>query len=346
MHNCSLAIYFFDTKVGGVPTASRLLGTQLMNKYDVIYHPIELSLVRKIGSNVSQFLPFEFKRLIIRHFKPSKQSQITDRSCFRIFTHPSLALLNPGENNCSILWYHDSWEFAKRIGHADQIRKLNPLLFSTVFLSEGDSLFASREGMRNVINIFNPILSHTLGTTSRDKKFVMLTRHSKQKAIHKAILAWKLSKLSDQNYVLAIYGKGALKSLNLAFSKLLRVKNVEFHNHTDSAQDILATARGLVSSSIHEGMPLIFLEAIAKNTPFITFNSSPGCEELANYFKGFDLLVNSTLELSKALDRIATIDSEEENRFRELCREFYMTHNLSGWNRAWRKLLDSYEHNH
>lgn len=302
------------SELGGVNTVSNTLVNGLQKdghqinvieiappKTNIIYRKIFRHLPRTIKSAIQK----------IRINKLSAINEINNFADVNIFTHPFLLLTStcPAPPTQTILWYHDSYSAAKNNGHLEQIIFAKPLIDKLIVLSEEDSIRFQQKTKIASFSIPNsiPEVHFENFQLSRDKNFVMLTRHEYQKNIPLAIKAWNKSMAPQLGFRLKIYGQGSDFRKNLKLAQKFP-GTIDFFQPTATPIEILQSSAALLSSSRHEGFPATFIEAMSCGTPIISVNSSPGVKKLVLESGGVLCRGNSSKSLAEAINKFVNLD--------------------------------------
>lgn len=177
-------------------------------------------------------------------------------------------------------WYDYSWN----IKSYDQI----------VILTNEDKDLNWRKSSK-VSVIGNPLTTN-VPTVSQliNKKFITAGRLVYLKNYHSLINAWKIVNQKHSDWQLEIWGDGGLKNNLLNQINSLKLNNkVLLKGYTNDIISKMLDSSGYVLSSLHEGMPLVLIEAMSCGLPIVSYACQCGPKDLIDYGKnGFLCEVN------------------------------------------------------
>lgn len=202
-----------------------------------------------------------------------------------------------------------------------------------VFQTPGARDYFNQEIQMKSVIIPNPLVSNLplWDEDGHDKVIVTACRLTKQKNLEMLIRAFAKFHQSHQDYLLKIYGEGALlEELRQLCFKLNVADYVEFPGHSREIHQIISKSEIFVLTSDYEGLSNSMLEALAIGIPTICTDCSPG--GAAMFIKDFE---NGML--------IPVGDSKElRNRFCLLTDHPEIEHKLSQNSRKIRTELDEH----
>lgn len=117
---------------------------------------------------------------------------------------------------------------------------------------------------------------------SKSGVFVAITRFDTDKNIYDLLKIFKSDKL-DKDYILHIYGDGPLfEMFKYKLKELKLEKKVILKGYCNDKKIMFNNKQGLISTSLTEGMPIIFLEAINYGIPIYSYNSFTAVGDMIN----------------------------------------------------------------
>lgn len=198
-------------------------------------------------------------------------------------------------------WYDYSWN----IKSYDQI----------VILTNEDKDLNWRKSSK-VSVIGNPLTTN-VPTVSQliNKKFITAGRLVYLKNYHSLINAWKIVNQKHSDWQLEIWGDGGLKNNLLNQINSLKLNNkVLLKGYTNDIISKMLDSSGYVLSSLHEGMPLVLIEAMSCGLPIVSYACQCGPKDLIDYGKnGFLCEVNDEKKLA---EHICTIIEDNTLRLK------------------------------
>ncbi len=143
------------------------------------------------------------------------------------------------------------------------------------------------------------------GTWARKRRGLAVGRLHPQKGFDLALEAIALLKRHGLKVRLLILGEGPENERLLALRRRLGLEgDVEFGGFAPNPYPFIKRAKGLVMSSVYEGLPLVLLEALALGTPVVAARGKGGIGEALGEGR-FGLLVERTAEgLAQGIARV------------------------------------------
>lgn len=150
----------------------------------------------------------------------------------------------------------------------------------------------------NIIVLPNPswvvdIKNNSLNST---KIVIAVGRHDHVKAYHKLIKIWESVVITHPLWILKIYGQ---KNENLLLEKMaisLNLENnIQFLDPINDVDKIYSGAEILLSTSLSESFPMVFLEAMAYGIPVMSFEGTSGLSDLVKHGKNGFLIKNNNM---------------------------------------------------
>ncbi|BCK04414.1 glycosyltransferase [Vibrio cholerae] len=171
-------------------------------------------------------------------------------------------------------------------------KKLQNRLKNKHVLCVSDSInkFIKKCGGKNILSInvlYNPFDIQEISIKSKSYKFnlpkkdylLFIGRLEKQKRVDRLLRAFSLIK--DKSITLIILGEGSLSKTLEQLAQELGIKNrVIFKKFETNPYPIIKSAKGLLLTSDHEGLPTVIIEALILNVPAISTNCPSGPSEI------------------------------------------------------------------
>lgn len=160
---------------------------------------------------------------------------------------------------------------------------------------------------KNKVNVIpNPIIfqSPYPPSTTKEKKVIAAGRLVYQKNFSSLIRAWKQVAEKHPDWILEIYGEGALKiELESLITELNLKRHVFLKGKTTDIFKVMSNSSIYVLSSIYEGLPLVIIEAMSCGLPVISYTCPCGPKDVIEDEKdGFLVNVNDEIELAKKIN--------------------------------------------
>jgi GalNAc-alpha-(1->4)-GalNAc-alpha-(1->3)-diNAcBac-PP-undecaprenol alpha-1,4-N-acetyl-D-galactosaminyltransferase len=159
------------------------------------------------------------------------------------------------------------------------------------------------------IVIYNPIMDDSLYDFShnREKRIVVVARHSEEKNIELAIKAF--SNIKRNGYILELYGEGPLTDkYKMMVDELSITKEVVFKGQVNRVIDYIYNADILLLTSNFEGMPNALIEGMSNGLACIStkFPSGAAEELIKDGINGFTIEMNDEVALTEKLQLLVT----------------------------------------
>ena len=204
----------------------------------------------------------------------------TEGIIFSLQFSAQLAFQEYLENKNVILMFHgDSKDIANRGLYKWHLDKLNNFeLFNykkLILLSESNSNLLSNQLNKKVVSVTSFVENgyNFLGTNEFKKSniYVSVTRLDDDKNIFDLLEIFKNEKIDS---ILHVYGEGPLKlEFEMKINEYKLQDKVILKGYETDKKIIYENKQGLISTSLSEGFPLVFLEAINFGVPVYTYNS-------------------------------------------------------------------------
>ncbi len=191
--------------------------------------------------------------------------------------------------------------------------------------NKAQELIELKHRLHNVQTIYNPVNSDDIYTKSIetiaiDFDFIIGIGQMETtiKQFDKLIIAYADSILPNKNIHLILLGDGVqMKTLQ----SLVKQKNVEnkvhFLGYQENPYKFLKRAKFFVLSSLNEGLPNVILEALACQTPVISFDCLSGPSELVlDKINGLLVENQNVQKLTYAMNLLV-----EDEKLYKLCKE-------------------------
>ncbi|TGV02560.1 glycosyltransferase [Flavivirga rizhaonensis] len=149
-------------------------------------------------------------------------------------------------------------------------------------------MIEKKHGLNNVITIYNPIDIQEVrekAATEISLEFEYMIGvgqyDTNVKQFDKLIYAYSKSILPSENVALVILGDGSRRKALINIAQQNGVANlVHLLGFKNNPYKYIKRAKFFVLSSLHEGMPMVMLEALACETPVVSFNCKTGPSEI------------------------------------------------------------------
>ncbi|WP_339916986.1 glycosyltransferase [Yeosuana marina] len=169
---------------------------------------------------------------------------------------------------------------------------------------EMKKMIEEKHGLDNVTTIHNPICLNEINEKSKVKislefEFIIGVGQydTNVKQFDKLIIAYSKSILPQKNIKLVILGEGSKKEELIKLAKHNGVaENVHLLGYKNNPYKYMKQAKFFVLSSLHEGMPMVLLEALACGTPIVSFDCKTGPKEIIVNKKNGLLVENQNMD--------------------------------------------------
>jgi N-acetylgalactosamine-N,N'-diacetylbacillosaminyl-diphospho-undecaprenol 4-alpha-N-acetylgalactosaminyltransferase len=214
--------------------------------------------------------------------------------------------------------YMPNWSFLTRLMYQDCYKMVT-------ITDKSKELIEYKHHLNNVQTIYNPINIEEIQSKyneSIDLNFEYVIgigqMESNIKQFDKLIDAYSNSILLNQNIHLVLLGDGERISILKA---LVKQKNIEekvhFLGYQNNPYKYLRTAKFFVLSSENEGLPNVILEALACETPVVSFDCLSGPSEMISHKQNGLLVENQNVQkLTEAMNSFV-----EDDRLYTFCKE-------------------------
>lgn len=219
---------------------------------------------------------------------------------------------NPDRNFSHFDWLFARWLYprAKRVVAVSQ---------------EGVKIFQQRLGLQNIDCLYNPVNLRQIRELARERPAIQIDgpyivaagRLSPEKNFTMLLEAYADSQ-ARQDFKLLILGEGdARPLLENRVRELGLEKQVMLPGFIRNPYPYIAQARCLVLSSLHEGFPVILIEALGLGRPVISTNCETGPTEIIQQEQnGLLTPTNDRQAMTAALDRVC-LDEELYTRLQQ-----------------------------
>jgi N-acetylgalactosamine-N,N'-diacetylbacillosaminyl-diphospho-undecaprenol 4-alpha-N-acetylgalactosaminyltransferase len=211
-----------------------------------------------------------------------------------------------------------NWSFLTRLMYQDCYKMVT-------ITDKSKELIEYKHHLNNVQTIYNPINIEEIQSKyneSIDLNFEYVIgigqMESNIKQFDKLIDAYSNSILSNQNIHLVLLGDGEQISILKA---LVKQKNIEekvhFLGYQNNPYKYLRNAKFFVLSSQNEGLPNVILEALACETPVVSFDCLSGPSEMISHKQNGLLVENQNVQkLTQAMNLFV-----EDEKLYTTCKE-------------------------
>lgn len=213
-----------------------------------------------------------------------------------------------GLNIRHLVWSNFSYEYFRRVPHEQvALEKVKLNKSHLLVLTKGDmQQFLEKEnfGAERIHQIYNPlpvVLPHV--TEHLEKKVIAVGRFALEKGFDKLLEAWHIVEKFDNEWNLEIWGDVGYDTGNVhsTFNKL-KLKRAQLFPATKDIYQHFGEASIYAMSSMHEGFPLVLLEAQSFSLPIVSFDCPNGPREIVtNDYDGKLVPLNDINELANAL---------------------------------------------
>ncbi|WP_270834192.1 glycosyltransferase [Aeromonas sp. QDB07] len=178
-------------------------------------------------------------------------------------------------------------------------------LHKVIVLTERDTNLFNKNGVKNTVTIPNFISNPSIVNRNPQKIVLSVGRLTSQKNHFSLLNIWAgvCATVTDKEWKLHIAGDGPLRHELIERAKTLGIsESVIFHGNVDNIESLYANAYVVVSTSLYEGFPLTFLEAINFGIPIVTYNFYSGANELVRHnYNGIVTDVGDELDFCKKI---------------------------------------------
>ena len=128
----------------------------------------------------------------------------------------------------------------------------------------------------------NPLtIEHSKRSTLKSKTVVTAGRLTAQKNFASLISAWKIVNKSHPDWKLEIWGEGSLRNeLQQQIENLPLKDSASLMGYTDDIISKFADASIFICTSIFEGLPLVFIEAMSCGLPVVSYSCPCGPKDI------------------------------------------------------------------
>lgn len=160
-----------------------------------------------------------------------------------------------------------------------------------------------------VIVIPNPLtVQHNKCSTLTNKTVITAGRFTTQKNFSSLIRVWAIVHQSHPDWRLEIWGEGSLKAeLQNQIDSSGLGNGMQLMGYTDDIISKFAEASIFVCSSLFEGFPLVFVEAMSCGLPIVSYACPCGPSDIISNGKdGFLVPIGGEEELARHIDALVT----------------------------------------
>jgi len=214
--------------------------------------------------------------------------------------------------------YMPNWSTLTRFMHQDCYKMVT-------ITNKSKELIEFKHHLKNVQTIYNPIdikeiQSKYLETIDLNFEYIIGIGQMETniKQFDKLIQAYSNSILPNQNIQLVLLGDGERISILKALAKQKKIEEkVHFLGYQNNPYKYLRNAKFFVLSSLNEGLPNVILEALACETPVVSFECLSGPSEMISHKQNGLLVENQNVEkLTEAMNLFV-----EEDKLYTICKE-------------------------
>ena len=214
--------------------------------------------------------------------------------------------------------YMPNWSFLSRLMYQDCYKMVT-------ITNKSKELIEFKHHLNNVQTIYNPIditEIHSKFNENIDFNFDYIIgigqMETNIKQFDKLIEAYSNSILPNQNIHLVLLGDGERISILKALAKQNNiVEKVHFLGFQENPYKYLKNAKFFVLSSLNEGLPNVILEALACETPVVSFDCLSGPSEMISDKQNGLLVENQNVQkLTEAINLFV-----EDDKLYTICKE-------------------------
>ncbi|MEY0619148.1 glycosyltransferase [Providencia rettgeri] len=184
-------------------------------------------------------------------------------------------------------------------------------LHKLVVLTERDRKIFCDYGLNNVVTIpnFIPETKPLIREKINRNDILIVGRLTKQKNHISLLRSWHLLKKMEGNQKLRLHIAGDGPELQ-KLKCICKTYNIEdsviFHGNIDDLSQLYSSSALLISTSLYEGFPLTFLEALNYSLPILTYDFNSGANELViNNYNGIISPLGDEETLAKNIAKLA-----------------------------------------
>ena len=220
--------------------------------------------------------------------------------------------------------YMPNWSFLTRFMYQDCYKMVT-------ITSKSKELIEFKHHLNNVQTIYNPINIeeiHSKSIATIDVNFDYIIgigqMETNIKQFDKLIEAYSNSRLPNQNIHLVLLGDGEQISILKTLAKQNNIEEkVHFLGFQENPYKYLKNAKFFVLSSLNEGLPNVILEALACETPVVSFDCLSGPSEMISDKQNGLLVENQNVQkLTEAINLFVDDDKLytfcKENAFQSI----------------------------
>ncbi len=185
----------------------------------------------------------------------------------------------------TITWEHFNVEHNWHWGHSLSRRIAAKHSDVIVALTHHDaSVYAGRLGAKRSICIYNPVTIDNSAPSELSQKICMTAgRLTKDKNFIDLVRAWGMTKARQKGWKLRIIGRGELEGMLKEEVERLGISaSVEFLPPQKDMPSQYRDASLCAMSSLHEGLPLVLIEAMSMGLPIVCYDSPHGPREVVS----------------------------------------------------------------
>lgn len=213
------------------------------------------------------------------------------------------------------------------------MKKASSIVFQTNKIMNG----FPRSLTKHSVVIYNPIMDNSLHDFShdREKRIVVVARHSEEKNIELAIKAF--SNIKRNGYILELYGEGPLTDKYKKIVENLSItKEVIFKGQVNRVIDYIFNADILLLTSNFEGMPNALIEGMSNGLACIStkFPSGAAEELIKDGINGFTIEMNDEVALTEKLQLLVnneTIRKRIQEEAFKIRKELSLNNIINQW---------------
>jgi glycosyltransferase involved in cell wall biosynthesis len=214
-----------------------------------------------------------------------------------------------------VIWKHSGVFMKSSFLYKITKRLLFPKASAVVALTDGDAPLTRNKNTYVIRNPIPSVCSNGDEPQKREKTALFVGRLVPQKSIHHLLKAWSMARESLNGWKLIILGGGELKDDLTGLAAKLKLKeSVIFAGETDSVTKYYKTASFFVMSSMHEGLPVVLIEALFYGLPAVSYDCPFGPREIIKDGVNGVLVKNGDIKtLSETIAKLASDDGYRLN---------------------------------